>query len=120
MVQEVEEIMGDTLRKEVVVVIMGRGMEDSVLVALQMMSLWNLRQVWPLLHQLECDDVLGFGRQFESFPIMRIWTIIGEEQSITALIWCVGLMRSSSIKLRTQEGRILQRLLGCLKSFRER
>ena len=54
-VQEVEEITGGTLGKEVVAVIVGRGMEDPVLVALRMM----------------------------------------------------GLMESSSIKLRTQEGRIL-------------
>ena len=44
-VQEVKEIVRGTLGKEVVVVIVSRGMEDPVLVALWMMSLWNLRWV---------------------------------------------------------------------------
>ena len=34
MIQEIKEIIEDTLRKKVVMVIMGRGMENSVLMAL--------------------------------------------------------------------------------------
>ena len=54
MVQEIEEIAGElvlglqmwgTLEKEVVVVIMGGGMENPVLMALQMMGLWNFKWV---------------------------------------------------------------------------
>ena len=50
MIQKIEEIVRDIFKKEVVMMIVNRDMKDSVLIALQMMNLWNFKWVWPLLH----------------------------------------------------------------------